>query len=355
MKSILLSAIALAIPAFAAPKLAAQQMPAQPVYSKCEEECDPDLFKKDAQIYSGHVEFLYWSLTEGGLDYALKMRHDAWGPTPSFAQGSFENATYGVDPGFRIGLHYFRAPHYWEVKWQYTRMTSRGENDVKKPEAATEFLTGTWPQISTSPLTRAKSNIHFNYNVIDMIIDRVFFPNPHLRLRVLGGGVVAWMNQDWNVHYFDSIANTTHIRNRWSYAGGGLKIGTLVDWYWTWDLYMTALASFGVLIGGYSNHAKQTTTFQPDPADNTAVPIRNTSYNDVRPTFTAQMLLGPSWQKNFSCNRVEVFAGFEMNTWLNLQEVYRSTSGDPSAAKETWINSSMLAFYGLTTRVTVDF
>jgi len=283
------------------------------------------------------------------------MRADAWGPTPSFAQGRFENATYGMDLGFRLGFLYFRAPHYWEMRWQYTRMTNRGTDHSSKPSGAQQFLTGTWPQIMNQPLAAVKSSIHLNYNVFDWLVDRVFFPNPHLRLRVLGGSCVVWMDQDWKVRYSDSTPNTTTIRNRWHFVGAGLKSGSIFDWYWTGDLYMTAAGSFGVLVGSYSNHAKQTTSFQPTINDNPNVPLRNLSYHDTRAAVTLQMLLGPSYQKNFTKNRVEMFAGFEVTTWYNLHEVYRSTAGAPQEAKETWINSSILALYGLTTRVTVDF
>lgn len=318
-------------------------------------EVEPDLFKKNDQVFATNFEFLYWTVIEGGLDYALKMRQNAWGSTPSFAQGRFETATYDLDPGFRLSLHYFRAPHFWEINWQYTRMTNAGDNISKKPSADQKFLTGTWPQITAAPLSEIKSHIHFNYNTFDWIVDRVFFPNPHLRLRMLGGAIAAWMDQDWKIRYYDAATNSTTIRNRWHFVGAGLTTGTLVDWYWTGDLYMTAAGSFGVLMGTYSNRAKQTTTVQPLSTDNPAVPIRNSSYHDVRPAVTVQMLLGPSWQKSYPNNRIELFAGFEMNTWFNLQEVYRSTSGLPSDAKETWINSSMLGLYGLTTRLTVDF
>jgi len=129
----------------------------------------------------------------------------------------------------------------------------------------------------------------------------------------------------------------------------------MVDWYWTGDLYMTAHGFFGLLVGSYSNHSKQTTTFQPTAADNIDIPVRDASYHDARPAMTAQMLLGPSYQKNFCSSRLEIFAGFEMNMWWNLQEVYHSTSGTPTDAKETWINSSLMSLYGLTTRVTLDF
>jgi hypothetical protein len=315
----------------------------------------PDLFKQNSQVYSGHAEFLYWTVTEGASDYALQMRQPSWGPSPSYAQGKFENANFDLDPGFRVALVYFRAPHYWEVRWQYTRIACSGHDSIGKPAPNTEYITGTWPQITTAPLAKATSHIHLHYNVFDMNVDRVFFPNPHLRLRVIGGVVVAWINQDWKVRYTDSTPNSTTIRNKWDFAGAGLKAGTWVDWFWTHNIYMTAQGGFGLLIGNYTNHAKQKTTVQLLAGDNTAVPIRNTSYQDARPTFTAQMLLGPSWQKNFPKNRVEVFAGFEMNFWFNLQEIYRSTAGISYAAKETWLNSGLLSLYGLTTRISVDF
>ncbi|MGB7978788.1 MAG: Lpg1974 family pore-forming outer membrane protein [Chlamydiales bacterium] len=320
-----------------------------------EDPCGPDLFKRYDQIFSGSAEFLYWSVAEGALDYALSMRHNAWGPSPSYAQGKFENATYGLDPGFRLGLLYFRATHYWEARWQYTRMTSRGSNHASKPGPTEEYLTGTWPQITTEPLSGAHSRIHLNYNVFDWLVSRVFFPNPHLRFRLLGGAFSAWMSQDWRFHYTDSVPNTTSVRNRWKFVGGGLKSGTIVDWYWTGELYLTAQGFLGLLMGSYNNRVRQNTTFQPTPTDDPSVPVRDTSYRDVRPVATAQMSLGPSYQKNLTYNRIEVFVGYEANLWWNVQEIYRSSAGTPSEAKETRINSSLLALYGLTTRLSVDF
>ena len=352
MKWLLLSALTFILPAYSIPTgidLGAEKMSQN-------EEKEEDLFKKNDQIYAGHLEFLYWTVTEGNLDYALKMRGPAWSETtPSYAQGKFESASYGMAPGFRLGLHYFRATRYWELRWNYTRLTCTGKDEAFRPEPSNEYLTGTWPQVFTNPMTHAQSKLHFNYNVFDMLVDRVFIPNPHLRLRIIAGGTAAWMDQDWNVKYFDGNGNSTKISNRWNYAGGGIKSGTMVDWFWTRDIYITGSTMFGALLGNYSNHAKQLTNYGPNVGDNTAVPIRNTSYHDVRPTFTTQMIIGPSWQKNLPKNRIELFAGFEMNLWFNLQEVYRSTSSTAMGAKETWINSSTLALYGLTTRLTVDF
>ncbi len=331
--------------------------PKQPVKQPVEDPTDGglDLFRKNVQVYSGHAELLYWTASEGALDYALRMRENAWGPSNSYAQGDFKVASFDLDPGFRLAVSYFRAPHYWEIKWQYTRMTLRGQSKTNKPSADQNYLTGTWPQIMSAPLAEAKSHIHLNYNVFDYSVDRVFLPNPHLRIRFIGGAIGAWMNQDWKIHYMDAALDSTTIRNRWDYGGAGLKLATLVDWYWTRELYMTAGGAFGALVGKYTNKSLQTTTVIPAAGDNSSVPLRNTYYADARPAFTAQLSFGPSWQRNLPKNRIELFAGFELNVWMNLQEVYRSTSGTASQDKQTWINSSLLALYGLTTRLTVDF
>jgi hypothetical protein len=347
MKWFLLSATAVSLSLYPASRFERQAPP--------KEEPEVDLFKKNAQIYSIHAEFLYWTVSEGAVDYALKMRHAAWGPTPSYAQGRCESADYNMDPGFRLSLLYFRAPHYWEVQWQYTRMTNEGYRHADKPAVSNKYLTGTWPQTSPSALTEATSHIHLNYNVFDWLVDRVFFPNGHLRLRVLGGGFATCMDQDWKVRYSDFSSNSTTIRNKWHFVGGGLKTGAMFDWYWTGELYFTALWTMGGLMGSYSNHAKQTTTYQTTPEDNSAIPIRDFSLKDTRPVFTSQMLLGPSWQRNYPRTRIEVFTGFEMNVWFNLQEIYRSTAAISYAAKETWLSRGLLSLYGLTTRLSVDF
>jgi hypothetical protein len=316
----------------------------------------PDLFRRNEQICSVHLDFLYWTVDQGSLDFALKMKHPAWGPTPSYAQGDVKQASYGADPGFRVGVLFFRAPHYWEVLGQYTRVNISGKNSIHKPQASNLYLTGTWPQITANPLAWAHSHIKMDYNLFDVLASRVYITNPHLRLRVLGGFGGAWLKQEWNVKYSDFFNLGTKIHNRWSFEGGGLKLGTMVDWYICEpDLYFTGSAIFGAFVGGYKNISKQTTNVVPDPADDPSVPIRNAKLRDARSAFSFQLLIGPSWQKNFTCNRIEIFAGYEMNLWFNLQEIYRSTSGVPSAEKQTWQTTNALVLQGLTTRIVYDF
>lgn len=361
MKWILLSALALTSSIYSAtPK---NQPPAK---------CDPetmscDLFRRAVPVYTADAEILCWTVAEGALDYALKMEHPAWGPSSYYAQGDFQRAAFDWDPGFRVAIQYFRAPHFWEMRWQYTRATFRGDNVIHAPNASDEFLLPTWPPIFTGAVSKAKSRLHMNYNVFDWSVDRVFFPNEHLRVRLLSALAVAWLDQDWKVRYF-SGADTTIVHNKWSFAGGGLKVGGIFDWYIYKDFYLSGVGVFGLFLGSYDNHAKQTTSYKPDISDNTSIPVRDAKYGDLRGVVNAQMSFGPSWQKAYSSSRIEVFSGFEMNVWSNLQEVYRSTATSvpiglggglgslpPTGTTETWMNTGLVTLYGVTTRVTIDF
>ena len=319
---------------------------------------DADLFRRDTPVFSSHLEFLYWKVDEGALDYAISMNSPAWDSsgTDNYALGNMKRSIFNIDPGFRIGLSYFRAPHYWEIWAQYTRMTSRGHTDSKSPNGASEYLTGTWPQILSSPIVQAKTSLHLNYNVADFLADRYFNPNPHFRARLLGGLTGAWINQNWSIHYFDASDEHTDIYSKWLYGGVGLRLGTTFDWFWTNDIYLTARGTVAALLGYYRNRTKQTLSAGAGTgAQNTALPVRNVSYSDTRAATSLQLIVGPSYQKNLPGVRLEAFVGYELTTWNNLQEVYRSTSGTPSAAKETLINTGILCLQGLTARLTLDY
>ena len=309
---------------------------------------DADLFRKDVPVFSFHGSFLYWGVQEGSLDYVLKMQSTP-PDGPSYAQGKFHTATFNVDPGFRIAASYFRAPHTWEIWGEYTRLTARGKNGVGAPEQVDRFLTATWPQLIDVPLSKAESHIHMNYNTAELMFDRYFMPNLHLRLRFLGGGLAAFIDQNWMIRYKNLENQNSRINNWWRFIGGGLRFGTMIDWFFGYDVYITAKTTFGTLVGSYHNTTRQV-------ASNEAIPVRNTHFSDVRPTFTIQGMIGPSWQKNFANTRLEIFAGYEINSWFNLQEVYRSTQNTgPGTSNQTWINTSMIALQGLTTRATIDF
>jgi len=319
--------------------------------SKKEQAYDADLFRNQEEVLFTNFEFLYWNILEGSLDYAIKMKQTAFFPTV-FASGEMQCADFGWDPGFRVNIGYYNAPKYWEFFVQYTWLKASNKDSLNKPDDANLFLTGTWPHIFLTPVQRAEYKISNLYNTLELLVDRVFHPNPHLRMRILGGLTSAFIGQRWKVLYFDG-GTYTSIFNRWRFRGGGLKAGIGLDWFWGGDFYLTAKMSLATLIGRYKNRALQISN--TNVVGGLGLPVRDVTLKDIRLAYMGMFSVGPSWQKSFDTARLEVFAGYEFTNWFNLQEVYRSTSGTATAAKETWLNRGFFSLHGLNVRLTIDF
>ncbi|MCP5506353.1 MAG: hypothetical protein H7A38_05675 [Chlamydiales bacterium] len=319
---------------------------------------NPDLFNKDDSSFMISGEFLYWTVSEGALDYAIRMRGPSWGPSESYAQGDMERAEFDWEPGYRLAIGYYRAPNFWEADFQWTHIHVNGHTHHTRPPAEEgRYMTATWPQVFTTPLEKATSSIHLHYQVADLIANRVFHPfdNPHLRLRLVGGVTGVWIHQGWKLRYRDALNAETSVNNKWKYWGFGFRAGIAFDWFWGKDFYVSGRATSSLVSGHYHNHAKQETNAIHQTGDDTSVPIRDLRYKDYRVAFSAQFLLGPSYQKSFHNWRMEFFLGYEMTIWQNLQEVYRSTASTASEPKETWINSGLVTLQGLTSRATFNF
>jgi len=327
------------------------------------EECEAerlDLFRKNQWVIFTNVDFLLWNVNESALDFAIKMQEPSWSSSETYASGKYKNATFGWDPGVRVAVGYFNAPHYWDVVGQYIFLHANGENTIHAPHAADEFLNGTWigPDFNTtntaSPLKKAHSQIDLYYNVADLYCSRRFHLNPHFRLSLFGGATAAFIHQIWHVRYTDIEQDLSKIKNKWSFNGAGPRVGILLDWFITHNFYFTGLISNAILSGVYTNHSFQNTNAIVPEADNT-LPFRNTHFKDVRLVYTAQFSLGPSWQKVCRKVRTSVFIGYEFTVWNNLHEIYRSSLAGPTAGKDTYINTSVLALQGLTVRLNLDF
>lgn len=329
-----------------------------PLFAFAHPKENPDLFNKDESSFMISGEFLYWTVNEGALDYAVRMRGPSWGPSDSYAQGDMERAEYDWDPGYRLAIGYYRAPNFWEADFQLTHIRIKGHtHHIRPPAEEKRFMTATWPQVFTTPLEKATSSIHLHYQVADLTANRVFHPfdNPHLRLRLIGGVSEVWINQGWKIRYMDAASAQTSVNNKWRYWGFGFRTGFAFDWFWGKDFYVSGRATTSLVSGHYHNHAKQETNAVLQAGDDTSVPVRDMRYKDYRIAFSAQFLLGPSYQKSFSSWRMEFFTGYEMTIWSNLQEIYRSTGSSASEPKETWINKGLIALQGLTARATFNF
>ncbi len=335
----------------------------------CKARCLPPsetgeaFFPRCKRIF-GNIEFLYWTVEEGALDYSVTMGEKSWAPIDSdqnYATGNLNKTCFDFEPGVRLMLGYYNAPDFWEVFAEYTYYKGCGNDSSKKPIERDLYLNGTFPQLSDAiadlPLAKAKSSIDLSYQLFDVLFSRVFDPNPHLRMRLIGGVTSAFINQHWSVKYFDKEKNETRIHNDWCYNAGGLRVGISSDWWWLCNMYLTAKFSIAGFAGHYENKSKQHTDYEPEIAFDHTAPVRDLHYKDYRYVQHMQFILGPSFQSvgKECCMDYELFIGYELNGWFNLQEVYRSTGGRAVDTKQTILNTGALALHGLTMRLTLGY
>ncbi|NGX56588.1 MAG: hypothetical protein K1060chlam5_00831 [Candidatus Anoxychlamydiales bacterium] len=310
---------------------------------------DSNLFKKDDSVYYTNIEFLYWTAEASSLDYAIRQTKDDSIGSNLYSRGEYQLAKYDWDPGFRISLGWFNAPKFWRVLLGYTYQRINGDDTSTKPSSANQYLLGTWPQIISNNLTTAKSNIKLDYDLIDLLLSRIFNPNEHLRIRFIGGLTAAKLRQTWSVKYQNDSSQTNDIYNKWKFYGVGLKIGSDIDWFWGHDFYLTANGFASSNIGRYHNVWRMNASID-------SLERADAIYKNYRLAFHTLFLLGPSYQRSFENNRFEMFLGYELNSWFNVHEKIvstRSTSDDPSSIPIN--NSGVFSMHGLSARLTLDF
>ena len=151
-------------------------------------ESGENLFPRCKEIY-GNVEFLYWGVDEGALDYAIKQENPSWvtkpGISSAYPSGKVQQGSYNFNPGVRVLLGFYNAPKYWELFGQYTFYQTQGRSQVTAPRQNNLYLVATFPIIGQNSLLCAKSDLKFNYQILDVMFSRVFDPNPHLRRQPL--------------------------------------------------------------------------------------------------------------------------------------------------------------------------
>ncbi|NGX39361.1 MAG: hypothetical protein KR126chlam1_00687 [Chlamydiae bacterium] len=318
-----------------------------PRNSCCEDCCHEQLFVEQSQLFLTG-EFLYWTVEEGAVDYAIRMNKET--PAQKTAPiGDYKSADFEFDPGFRVSLGWYNCPKYWELTGQYTWLKSKGSDSASKPDDPNLFLNPTWSTFpNTAPYVKAESSIELKYQLGDLYVARVFDPNPHLRMRFIGGLTVAVIEQDWDFSYTNEAEGVDRYKNEWCFTGGGVRLGTTIDWFWGYGFYLTGRVTVASLVGSYENKANQT-NFDGEC-------IRAGKFEETRFSFHTQFLLGPSWQCPCDCWSFELFAGYEFNSWFNLHEVYRIPSINPQDdPKPTILNRSLLGMHGLTVRLTLGF
>lgn len=317
---------------------------------------DYDLFSKDRECEYLDLEALIFKLLNNQAvgSIATSPIQQTNATTSPKTSEQIQNLNWLWRPGFRVTVGYFNAPKYWEVMGQYTWFEDRGHKTIKSPDPTQQYLrVGCYlPLESTyasAKLNKIQATGQLYYNDLSVLVSRNFYPNAHLRLRVIGGLTSMWAHQEsYLENTFTGVSGTLNNKFHSKYWGVGFKMGTSADWYWGKDFYLTGKVFWSIITGRWNTNTKVTNS-----AGILYNQVSDAAYNA---TQNFQFLFGPSYQKSYDKMRWELFVGYEFNTWLGALTSYNY----PQASNgQSWVLPQKffedLTLTGLNVRLTLDF
>ena len=326
--------------------------------------------------FSG-VEFLWWTVREGALDYIVKgqvssinLAGTVDGNQSIGAVGDLKSPKYDWEPGLRARVGYRFPRDFWELEALYTYFHSSTSEtlgpptgfDILIPNGANppvpqRALAATFFSVTTTPMNQATASMHFNYNVADLILARRFLETKYIISKQFISFTGAWIWQDWRFAYFGGpstqtpgeIGSTTNGEENWKFSGGGLRTGVNTDWFLGKGLSIESKGSISGYLGHYHHHSS---LFWGNQAEAPSAPQygKNVLFNDTRLVFNAQFALLPKWGMMFNSWGFELYAGYELNLWFNLHEVYKTIGASPVSflGREMALNRGLVGLHGLT-------
>jgi len=310
--------------------------------------------KQSAAIVS--VDFLWWTAEEGALSYAVKGQ-----PTPPSGQnigqsGDLEKSKFDWDPGVRASLAYRFCPSFWETELEYAYININGSNAFNAPSDLTRNLTSTYLKGGQFVISRAPSHLDLTHQTAHLALARRFLFEDHLILRLSMAFTGTWIDQEWEFQYQGTGGIKVKHDHDWSFKGGGMRLGFDTDWYIGKGFSLFGKVSGASYIGFYKNeikaHTNNANTIFLEPYD-----IQDTTYSDQRLVNNLQFLMGPRYGQQVSWWGFEIFAGYELNTWFNLQEQSQSAIevNSPLITRPTILSRGILGYQGFTGQLKFTF
>ncbi|MCI5051524.1 MAG: Lpg1974 family pore-forming outer membrane protein [Simkaniaceae bacterium] len=301
-------------------------------------------------------DFLYWSVTEDGLDFATSGY--AATPTTQLLKGQTHGPGFNWHPGFRAALGFVFAHDEWDLLFQYTWMHATEQVMVSQQEFPSNFMMiANWifdPTETVKRVTRATGGWSDVINVGDVTFGRNFYLSYAMSIHPHVGLKAGWQMQQNKVFYQETSPTTGDItetrlwfKERFFGIGllGGLDMAFHLSQMWSifGDFAASALASrFNVeqkasqflIINGVQNGAD-------------VIPLYyEGKYWDLTPVLEWSGGLRCDFWLNRDAYHMMIQAGWEQQVWLNMNRFNNEFNGG---------SSGDLNMQGVTIRVRFDF
>lgn len=309
------------------------------------------------------VDYLHWKVRQPGTEYGIT---DIGGVQDRGAVGRILDLDGDYGQAFRATLGYryaidcdclFNRP---EILVRYTNLGTDQTEVYNGPLRAT-FISSdnsenddsdninTLGVETITPDDRATSvtaRHEFDYGVLDTELGQSIALNRAMNLRFAAIGRYAAMHETFNVTYTGGDFQTAYnsFRN-WEYQGGGILLGTQVDWMLSKAFSLTINSKAGMMMGRYESRH-----FFPDDEPGVPTDVRS---NTTRVTPVIELAALLNYTREFSGFDVSVGAGYEFSNWFNLVEDRQFSDSHMEGQNIRQLRD--LSLDGFIGRITVNF
>ena len=288
----------------------------------------------DGYGFFATADLLYWSLKEGGADYALAPSGKVW------------STHFDWNFGFRTGAGYHFEHDAWDWLLNFTWLHAHANNHAHRKEG------GLLPQkglaLPFSP-TQIHSHWHVHYYVLDLEVGRNYFITKYLAFRPQFGIESAWIPQRRRYALrgdFDAGQNIYGKNNFW---GIGPRAGVGGTWYFGRHFSLLSAVSGALQWGRFDSHLKETQLSSSGKER-----IVNVSGDLHRLVPNVQMRLGLSWDGdiNDSMNHLGIALLYEFQYWWRQNQFLN----EQQPVTTTFVHESQdLSLNGATLNIRFDF
>lgn len=298
------------------------------------------------------VAFLYWTVKEGGLGYAVGPG-PATSSVPSTAIGTVQSVDFDWSPGVRVSLGYLFCD-CWHLVGQYTYFNTDGSDSSSAPSIGS--FHGLFPQLVGEPdmLTSAKSKACFTYHTFDLLTSRTFLLACSLKNTLFGGITGAFINQDWKTLYVGpEPTDFQTFKSHWEFSGAGLKFGDRLDWKWRCFGFFGEISA-AILCGSYENRFKSVSF------GTVAGVVTDVKIDDPRIVPTIDCMIAPYYETCICGKNLKIYAAYEIQSWFNLQELLltrgaSSTENIETGGRDNRTLRGLIGLHGVTIGIRTGF
>lgn len=276
------------------------------------------------------IEYLHWAYRQSGTEYAILA--DAPQLQNTGPQGRVLELEGDYDSGLRASLGYrfdaesgslFNRPEF------LIRYTNFGTEALETTNAVgrirSTFITSQNNEndddedaindASPEDLADSATASHdFDYEVLDAEIAQSFALTRTMNLRLSAIGRFAMIDDEFRVTYAGGdFANPFTAFRNWDYQGGGLLLGSQLDWALTERLGLQFSGRAGMLMG-----RQEFQYFNPD--DDRVSGTTDVVYNTTKVTPIIEMTAMVNYTRDFGRFDLNVGGGYEFSNWFNMAE-----------------------------------